>query len=225
MSRLRQRPKAVIFDMDGVIIDSMPYHFLAWYEALRPLGIRVGCFEVYAKEGEQWQKSLRDFLRRARIKPTKKILNKIFLRRQKIFKENFKRFIFSGVYEFLICLKDKGYILSLVTGTPNDEVKRILPKRIYNLFNGLVCGDHVKKGKPHPEPYLRAAKLLDLRPQECAVIENAPYGIESAKKAGMFCIALTTSLPQAYLKKADMIVDRLEDITGIIEKTCSLKQN
>ena len=87
----------------------------------------------------------------------------------------------------------------------------------------MVCGDHVKKGKPHPEPYLRAAKILDLRPQECTVIENAPYGIESAKRAGMFCIALTTSLPQAYLKKADMIVDRLEDITGIIEKTCSLR--
>lgn len=225
MVKLRQRPQAVIFDMDGVIVDSMPYHFLAWYEALRPLGIRVSCFDVYAKEGEQWEKSLKDFLRHSGVNPSQDMLKRVFLRRQKIFKKNFKRFIFSGVYDFLICLKNKGYRLSLVTGTPQDEVKRILPKRIYSLFNSMVCGDSVKKGKPHPQPYLTAARMLKLRPDQCVVIENAPYGIQSAKKAGMFCIALTTSLPKDYLKKADLTVQRLEEITAIVESSCSLKYN
>jgi beta-phosphoglucomutase len=80
----------------------------------------------------------------------------------------------------------------------------------------------VKRGKPHPEPYIKCAKLLGLKPSECVVIENAPFGIESAKKAGMFCIALTTSLPKAYLRKADIIADNLIDIAGIIEGTCKL---
>lgn len=209
---------AVIFDMDGVIVDSMPYHFLAWYEALIPYGVRVGVLDVYSKEGEKWDKSLKDFLQKAGIKPTKKVLKKIFARRVRIFKQCFKRNIFKGAYERLSDLEKKGYRLGLVTGTPAKEVERILPKKIYNLFEVIVAGDHVKKGKPHPEPYLKAAKMLDLKPSECVVVENANYGIRSAKKAGMFCIVLTTSLPPEYLKGADVVADRLDQIQGIISK-------
>jgi beta-phosphoglucomutase-like phosphatase (HAD superfamily) len=69
---------------------------------------------------------------------------------------------------------------------------------------------------------LKAARILGLEPRQCLVVENAPFGIESAKKAGMFCVAITTSLPKEHLKKADIIVDRLEDITGIIDKSCRI---
>jgi beta-phosphoglucomutase len=217
------KPKAVIFDMDGVIVDSMPYHFLAWYEALRPFGIRLGCFEVYAREGERWEKTLKDLLANADIKPTKLVLGRIFRLRQKIFKKYFKRFIFKGAGQFLECLKNKGYLLGLVTGTPKQEVQRILPARIKRLFDCIVSGDSVHNGKPHPEPYLKAARLLGVKQSECVVVENAPLGIESGKKAGMFCIAVTTSLPAQYLKEADMVVDELAEITGVIEKTCRIK--
>ncbi len=219
---MKSKPKAVIFDMDGVIIDSMPYHFIAWYEALRPLGIRVSCFDVYSKEGEDWRKTLKEFLERARIKPAEKILKGIFIRRKKIFKKNFKRFIFKGAKEVLLCLKKKGYSLGLVTGTPSKEVKKILPSAIYRLFGCIIAGDEVKKGKPHPEPYLRAAKLMDVRPSECVVVENAPFGVESAKCAGMFCVAITTGLTKDYLKRADIIVEDLADMIGVVEKSCAL---
>ena len=220
MKKIRIKPKAIIFDMDGVIVDSMPYHLLAWHEALRPLGIRVSCFDVYAREGERWDKSLRDFLRQAKIRPTNAVLKKIFLRRKKIFSKYFKRFIFKGTEEFLRCLKKQGYLLGLVTGTPTAEIKRILPKKLKDLFNCVVAGDMVKNGKPHPEPYLKAAQNLSLSPKECIVVENAPLGIESAKRAGMFCLAITTSLPREYLKAADIVVNALEEITGVIEKSC-----
>lgn len=221
MKRPKGAVRAVVFDMDGVIVDSMPYHFLAWYEALRPLGIRVSCFDVYSKEGERWDKSLKDFLRKAKRKPTQEILKRIFASRQKIFRSHFKRLIFKGVEEFLLCLKNK-YALGLVTGTPTWEIKRILPGKIKGLFDIIIAGDHVKRGKPHPEPYLRAARKLGVKPCECIVVENAPYGIESAKRAGMFCVAVTTSLPKEYLKKADIVVDNLEEITGIIDRSCQL---
>jgi len=217
---LKQRPHAIIFDMDGVIVDSMPYHFLAWYEALRPYGVRVSCFEVYSREGERWDKSLQDFLRMGKLKPTPALMRTVFAARQKIFKKYFKRFIFTGVEEFLRCLKAKGYRLGLVTGTPHAQVVRILPASIRSLFECMVCGDQVRNGKPHPEPYIRASRLLKLAVHECVVVENAPYGIESAKRAGMFCIAVTTSLPAGYLSQADRIVDRLEDIPEFVEKTC-----
>lgn len=218
MRKLRFKPKAVIFDMDGVIVDSMPYHYLAWYEALRSYGVRVTCFDVYSKEGESWQKSLKDFLKRAHIEPSAAIINKIFSQRQKIFRRYFKRYIFKGVKEFLLCLKNQGYLLGLVTGTPASEVEKILPKRIRSLFSSIVSGDKVKKGKPHPDPYLKAARMLKLKPGQCLVVENAPYGIESAKRAKMFCIALATSLPKEYLRQADIVVNELEEITGIIKQ-------
>jgi len=216
MKRLKTKPQAVIFDMDGVIVDSMPYHFIAWYEALRPFGVRVGCFEVYAQEGERWEKTLRGLLKRGRIRPTRRILNKIFALRQKIFRKNFKRYIFQGAEQLLEQLKKRGIQLGLVTGSPLIEVQNILPARIKKLFNVIIAGNQVKQGKPHPEPYLKAAQALKLKPKECLVIENAPFGITSAKKAGMFCIAVSTSLPKAYLSCADIVVSALEEIAELI---------
>lgn len=217
---IKKQLKGVIFDMDGVIVDSMPYHFLAWYEVLRPWGVRVSCLDVYLKEGERWDKTLISLLKDARIRPSKATLKRIFLARQKIFKKYFKRFIFKGAKGFLRCLKRKGYLLGLVTGTPEKEIHKILPPGIKNLFDIVIPGNAVKHGKPHPEPYLKACLGLHLKPYECAVIENAPLGIKSAKAAGMYCIALTTSLPAPYLKGADRVADSLEEVTGIIERTC-----
>ena len=206
--------------MDGVLIDSMPYHYLAWYESLRPLGVRVSCFDVYEREGERWDKSLKDFLAYGKIPPTKALMKRVFLARKKVFHRYFKRTVFPGAEEFLSCLKEKGYILGLVTGTPIKEVERILPAGIKNKFKAIISGDRVKHGKPHPEPFLKAAKELGLKPSECIVIENAPLGIRSAKSAKMFCIGITTSLPRAYLEKADAVVDTLEDAVRIIFKSC-----
>lgn len=207
-----ERPRAVIFDMDGVIVDSMPYHFIAWYEALRPYGVRVSCFDVYEKEGEKWEKSLRFFMKRAGVRPTERLLKDIFKVRQRVFKKYFKRYIFKDVEKLLASLKKKGCLIGLVTGSNDKHVKKILPGRMRGMFDCVVAGDHVRKGKPSPEPYLKAARMLKAAPKECVVIENAPYGVESAKRAGMYCVAVSTSLPAAYLKRADLVVGELADI-------------
>jgi len=216
MKKLKIRPRAIIFDMDGVIVDSMPYHFIAWYEALRPWGVRVSCFEVYAQEGERWETTLKGLLKREKIKPTRKVLSEIFTLRQKIFKRYFKRYIFHGAYELLLDLRMQGFALGLVTGSPLNEIKRILPVKLLRLFTAVVAGNQVKNGKPHPEPYLRVASLLKLKPGTCLVIENAPFGIISAKRAGMPCIAVSTSLPKEYLADADIVVSQLNQISGYI---------
>jgi beta-phosphoglucomutase len=199
----------------------MPYHFLAWYEALRPYGISVKCFDVYIREGERWQKSMEDFLRGSGVSPSKALFKKVFTARKKLFRNRFKRFIFSGAREFLVRLKKEGYRLGLVTATTSAGVKEILPRSIERLFDHITTGDHVKKGKPYPEPYLRAAKSLGVDPKECLVIENAPYGVASAKSAGMYCVALTSSLPKEYLKGADVIADNLDEVSGLIDPAYS----
>ena len=204
--------------MDGVLIDSMPYHFLAWYEALRPYGVRVSCFDVYSKEGEKWSKTLKDLFTQSGIKPTPRLLNEVFCKRQKVFKRLFKRYIFSGAAELLSFLSKQGYRLGLVTGTPKNEVNTILPRNIISKLEIIVAGDQIKRGKPSPDPYLKAACLFGLKPRECLVVENAPLGIRSAKKAGMFCVAVTTSLPKEYLKEADLIIDKLGDIPNLLSR-------
>lgn len=223
MDRSSSNIRAVIFDMDGVIVDSMPYHFLSWYEALKPYGIRVSCFDVYCREGENWEKTLRELFRRNGLKPGRKVLNEVFVLRKKIFKKYFRRFIFPEAQELLVYLKHKGYILGLVTGTPGAEVNKILPLEIRKLFDCIVAGDRVKKGKPDPQPYLYASRILSIPPASCLVVENAPLGIESAKKAGMFCVALTTSLPEDYLKGADAVAGDLNELPGIIKLNISKK--
>ena len=222
MKKLKNKFSAILFDMDGVIVDSMPYHYIAWYEALRPYGIRATAFDVYIREGEKWQKTLKELFAREGLKYSAGIGKKIFVERARIFKKYFRRHIFFGAEEFLSCIKAKGYLLALVSGTPEKEIEKILPKSIRSKFDAIVAGDHLKVGKPHPAPYLKAARMLKVPPHKCAVVENAPNGISSAKAAGMFCFAVTTSLPKEYLGKADIIVDKLEDITGYVDSACSI---
>ncbi|MDD5423241.1 MAG: HAD family phosphatase, partial [Candidatus Omnitrophica bacterium] len=174
--------------------------------------VRVNCFDVYEKEGEKWEKSLRFFMKRAGVGPTRRLLRDIFKVRQRVFKKYFRRYIFKDVEKILAALKKKGCLIGLVTGSSDTHVKKILPPAIRNMFDCIVAGNHVRRGKPSPEPYLKAARMLKVAPEECVVVENAPYGVESAKRAGMYCVAVSTSLPAAYLKRADLVVGELADI-------------
>ncbi|MDP8212654.1 MAG: HAD family phosphatase [Candidatus Zapsychrus exili] len=117
-----------------------------------------------------------------------------------------------GARTFLKDLKKQGFKLALVTGSAHSEIKKILPERIYNLFEVIVTGSDVKNGKPHPEPYLKAIKALKIKKTQAIVIENAPFGIKSAKTAGLKCYAIETSLPKKYLKQADKIFENIKSL-------------
>jgi beta-phosphoglucomutase len=213
---------AVLFDMDGVIVDSMPYHFIAWYEALRPHGIRVSCSFVYEKEGEKWEKTLGDLMRGRRML-SGRARDSVFRDKQRIFRKYFRRFIFDGAGELLDTLRKKGVRTGLVTSTPSDEVRHILPRGIIARFDTVVAGDMVSRGKPFPDPYLKAAALLGIPPRDCAVVENARLGIRSAKSAGMYCCALTTSLPADRLEGADAVTDTLAQVLPVLERACKCR--
>lgn len=196
---------AVLFDLDGVIIDSMPYHFFAWYEALKKYGITVNTQDIYEHEGEKWDSTLQTLAKQSGQKLTDQTALKIFQYRQKIFHKIFKCHLMPGLPELIAELKNKGYRLGIVSGTPSTDIKKLLPPKLLKLFDCLVGGDTVAQGKPAPEPYRQAAQLLGLTPEKCLAIENSPLGIASAKSAGCFCLAVTTSLPENYLKKADVL--------------------
>jgi len=197
--------KAVIFDMDGVITNTMPYHFDAWLYVLGRAGIKVNCYDVYEREGQSGLTTLRELFkergRRFNLKQAKQILSE----KERLFKKTVRTSFIKGSRRFLKNLQKRGFLLALVTGTSRHEAKKIMHKELFSIFDATVTGDEVRHGKPSPEPFIKALKGLGVSPREAIVIENAPLGIEAAKRSGLFCIALATSLPARYLKKADLI--------------------
>ena len=204
--------KAVIFDMDGVIVNTMPFHASAWQKTFKKFGINVTKKEIYLREGEKWDKTFYDIAKRHNIKITNTIKQKIFKHRQDVFRNILKVELFKDAPPLIKKLKKMGLKLAIVTGTPRREVKKILPKSIYAIFDVIIPSDEVKNGKPHPEPFLKALKRLKVSPKDAIVIENAPNGILAAKKAKLTVIAVETSLPKRYLKDADFILKSLGDI-------------
>lgn len=119
-----------------------------------------------------------------------------------------------GAFEVLEKLKASGKKLALVTGSVRYDVDQRLSDHQRGLFDAIVTQDDVTKGKPDPEPYAKALKMLDVKPEKAIVIENAPLGIKSAKGAGILTIGLTSTLPREELASADLVIDSLERLSG-----------
>ena len=209
--------KAVIFDMDGVITNTMPDHFRAWRKVLEKVGIHVTHFEVYSREGQRGISSLKEIFEIKDKRLTPRLARELLARKEALFKKIVHRRFISGARRFLKTLYRGGFQLALVTGTSRHELHRILPDHLFKLFGVVVTGNDVKHGKPHPEPYLLSLKKLKIKSAAAVVIENAPFGIQSAKAAGLKCFALETSLPRKYLHGADRIFASFKDLDNYVQ--------
>jgi HAD superfamily hydrolase (TIGR01509 family) len=129
------------------------------------------------------------------------------------FRQIFQPTFVPGIAPLLHDLRGRGYRLGLVTGSARSVVDESLaPTGYADLFDVIVTGDEVTQGKPNPEPYRLAAEGMDFPPSQCLVVENAPFGIQSAKAAGMACVALSTTLPANKLASADHIFTSARDL-------------
>jgi len=217
MKKIILKAKAIIFDMDGVITNTMPYHFYAWKEILALRGIKVSAQDIYKREGQPGLQTIKEifceYQRCISVRERKRLLRQ----KERLFRARVKRKFIPGAKPLLHYLKRHKFLLGMVTGTSRKEVKKILPRYIYNIFDVIITGDEVKRGKPYPEPFLKALSRLNVAAKHAIIIENAPFGIRAAKKAGIFCIALETSLPKKYLLQADMV---FKDIPDLKNKVC-----
>lgn len=204
---------AVLFDVDGVLLDSMPQHVEAWVRAGRELGLDIPEDEVYRREGEQATKSARDFIKAAGLMSTRARIRALLEKKQGIYQNiGAAPRIFPGVLEILKGLSENGLRLAFVTGTSRGEMDRILPAELKDFFEASVCGDEVLRGKPNPEPYMKAMGMLKVLPRESLVIENAPYGIQSARSAGATVWAVSNTLPAEQLHEAHRVLGSLEEL-------------
>ena len=108
-----------------------------------------------------------------------------------------------------------------MTGTRLDVVKKVLQAGLENIFEVIVTGEMVNRGKPNPEPYLKAVDELKVTKEDCVVVENAPAGITSAKSAGLTCIAVQTSLSEEYLQDADKVFKDIESVSKYLLNSSS----
>ena len=204
--------KAIIFDMNGVLIDDEHIHELAFGKVLLNYGLKIDhddyqkiCAGKTDKEGfEELAKILR-----ISIDPEIAVAEKgkYYL---SLFPSQKRTFL--GAIELVRALSQK-YVLALASSAVSNEVELILQTfKIRNLFKVITSAEDVKHGKPDPEPYLLTAKKLGLSPKDCVVIEDSPNGISSAIAAGMDCLAITTTHSKEELKQASHIFQSFAEI-------------
>lgn len=202
--------KAVLFDLDGVLVDSAPYHFQAWRELFRQVGREYGEKEF----GETFGLRNDAILRYMLGERPREEMARLAVGKEELFRAQIGGRIEAGAgaSELVGRLKAAGLALAIVTSTPRANVELILGALgLDDAFPVIVAEEDVRRGKPDPEGFLRAAQRLGVPPVECVVLEDAPEGIEAAKAAGMRCVGVATSRSVEALGQADLVVERLDD--------------
>jgi HAD superfamily hydrolase (TIGR01509 family) len=207
---------AVIFDMDGVIVDSEPCHERAYMEVVRELGYGDNHGLQFAdyvgrSDDDLWV----DFI--ARHKPAQSFEELLALKTQRVV-EIIRRDqpVFDGLPQLVEKLSDR-YVLGLASGSERPVVEEVLKlKGLGQLFTAVVTSSEVERGKPAPDVFLRTAELLKAPPQACCVIEDSKPGIAAGLAAGMQVIAITNTHPAAELRHATHVVQTYSEMERLL---------
>lgn len=212
--------RSILFDMDGVIVDSMPHHADSWIRAFREWGgIELTREDIYRREGMSGAASILDILADKGLPvPPEPEIDRLREIKYRIFEEAVAG-IFIGVPILLEMLADADIAMGLVTGSMLRTVRHVLPPHIRSYFRAIVTGSDITHGKPHPEPYLTCLARLGVSPEHALAVENAPMGIRSAKSAGLFCVAIQTTLDARFLVEADMIVRNHDELREYLQRS------
>jgi len=211
-------PKAVFFDMDGVLFDSMKHHAVAWVKALKQMGLPFTEYEAYMNEGRTGASTIDGvFLKTHERNATENEKRTIYRIKSKFFEACGKTEKMPYAFDLLQKIKSQNLMIYIVTGSGQSNLIDSLDDNFPEIFQQekMITAYDVKFGKPHPEPYLKALKKSGLKPWEVVVIENAPLGVESASAAGLFTIAINTGpLEKKVLSEsgADVVLDGMDDL-------------
>jgi HAD superfamily hydrolase (TIGR01509 family) len=206
-----QKKPAVIFDLDGVLINSVPTHYRSLKKLFKEIGIDYTMKEMLDKDITIGSMNLIPRVLKDRgIKYDVKVLldRKTQLIKNKYIPLN------SGVLNLLKKLKNNGFTIALASNGTTDFVYGMIRKlKLKEYFSHVLTGDDIKKHKPNPEIYLKMAKLLKARPKDCVVIEDSKFGVLAAKRAGMKVIGHKMKIEKQDLRKADIIVNSMKKVT------------
>lgn len=185
--------KGVIFDMDGTIVDSLPYHHKAW--------------EIFFKHNkvENFSKKLKDYKGGGTLDLMKAVYGDKYSIKELEIMSHDKEIIFRDIYrgniqpikgfiEFIESLKSKNILIGLASNAIRENVILTLEElNVYNYFNSIICGDEVKKGKPDPEMFNKTLESFDIDNKHCLIFEDSIEGIQGACNSGINSVGITSS--------------------------------
>lgn len=207
------QPAAVIFDWDGVVVDSSKQHEKSWEMLAQEEGLILPGDHFKQGFGKKnqviipalgWSKDPAEI---ERLGNRKEELYRDLVRADGIAP-------LPGVKELLLHLEEEGIPRSVGSSTPGENIRFVLHLAgLDGLFSAFTCAEDVSHGKPHPEVFLKAAAAVEAAPADCVVIEDAFVGIEAAHAAGMKCVAVATTNELHLLTRAELAVASLEEIS------------
>lgn len=222
------RLKAVLFDMDGVIFDSMPHHAVAWVKAFADEKIDFNEYEAYKREGMTGVATIQEmFLAQKGREATAEECDRIYATKCGYFEQEGPAGVMAGIREVLEFVRDAGLQIYIVTGSGQHSLFEKLDSLFPGIFaqERMVTAYDVKKGKPDPEPYLMALKKGGFSADEAIVVENAPLGVTAAHAAKIFTVAVNTGilLPEDLLSKgADVLFDDMYEFRSALPEMVDL---
>lgn len=202
--------KGILFDFDGVAVKSMEQHYEAWSRALAEKNCQISKENFFMLEGQGIEEISKAIGRKFNLSDDD--INEIGERKSNYYKQIMHLEFYPHFFELLKVLRKNNLKMGVVTGGARSRVNSVVEKYFGDYFECLVTVDDIKRGKPFPDPFLKGAELLNIQPDECIVVENAPMGIKAAVQAGMTVIAVMTTLPQKYLDQAHYIVDDFQQV-------------
>lgn len=204
--------QGVLFDLDGVIADTLHYHYLAWQHMFESQGGSIREMTVLLHEGRKSIEILPILMKESGVHIPKDQQEQFIEEKRAFYRTIVRVSHFPKAFDVVNVLKRRGFQIALVTACALQNMQHTLNLKQQSYFDFILTGDEVEHAKPLPEPYLKAAERLGLSPDTCVVVENAPLGIESAKAAGMQCIAIETTLDRTNLQSADYIVKTIGEL-------------
>jgi HAD superfamily hydrolase (TIGR01509 family) len=204
----------VIFDWDGVVVDSARLHVLSWNDLALEQGRTIPPEIPIGALGLKTEAVITDLLKWTN-NPAE--VSRMTLRKEELFRERAKRDGIAsqpGVLDFLRGLKERSVPCAVGSSAPLLNVEAGMSVlKTDGMFSAIVSGDDVTRGKPAPDIFLKAAGRIGLPPEKCVVFEDAPAGVEAARAAGMLVVGLLSTHDTHILKNADLLIEDFNEIT------------
>jgi HAD superfamily hydrolase (TIGR01509 family) len=202
---------AVLWDMDGVLIDTGPLHYQTWAAALTPRGVQLTPEQFRLTFGMNNRGVLTSVFG---YEPDAELLALITDEKEQAFRRLIRGAAqpLPGVVTWLERLRSAGVRQAVASSAPPENIEVVIDELGLRAFFDTLVSAARMAGKPDPAVFLEAARRLGARPGECVVVEDAVPGVEAARRAGMRCIAVTTTNPASALAGAQVVVDSLADL-------------
>lgn len=215
---MKIKAKAFLFDLNGTIIDDMPYHADAWFDILnKDLNAKLSKEEVklqmYGKNAELLIRIFgKDYF-------TSDQINELSLEKERRYQKSYlpKLALIEGLQQFLEASKNAGILMAIGSAAIPFNINFVLDNlKLRSFFPVVISADDVSISKPHPDTFLLCAKALGVDPKDCIVFEDVPKGVESAQNAGMQTFVLTTTHPETDFSHFNNIIGFGKNYTDLL---------